>query len=80
MVQWQNPQLSSWSSDYQYVCFNDDCPYFVRGWSWMRSQFNVTASYRHRFDPETGENGPLPVWSPEALRSSIIQKKEALHV
>ncbi len=80
MVQWQNPQLSSWSSDYQYVCFNDDCPYFVRGWSWMQSQFNVTASYRYRFDPSTGENGPLPVWSPAALRSSIIQKKDAIHV
>jgi hypothetical protein len=79
MVQWQNPQLSSWSSDYQYVCFNDDCPYFVRGWGWMQSQFNVTASYRHRFDPSTGEDGPLPVWSSEALRSNIIQKKEAIH-
>ena len=80
MVQWENPQLSSWSSDYQYVCFNDDCPYFVRGWIWMQSQFNVTVSYRYRLDPSTGENGPLPVWSSEALRSNIIQKKEAIHV
>ena len=43
------------------------------GWEWMREQFNVNASYRHRQDPVTGEEGPLPVWSPEALREAIIQ-------
>jgi hypothetical protein len=39
----------------------------------MQSQFNVNASYRFRLEPLTGENGPLPVWSREALRSGIIQ-------
>ena len=34
----------------------------------MLQQYNVKASYRHRFDPETGEIGPLSVWSPEALK------------
>jgi hypothetical protein len=38
----------------------------------MREQFNVTASYRYRFDPATGERGPLPVWSNQALRTSIL--------
>jgi hypothetical protein len=73
MARWENPQLGSWSGEYQFVCFNDDCPYFVRGWNWMQSQFNVNVSYRFRLEPETGENGPLPVWSREALRSGIIQ-------
>jgi hypothetical protein len=73
MLRWENPQLGSWSGEYQFVCFNDDCPYFVRGWNWMKSQFNVNASYRFRLEPATGENGPLPVWSREALRSGIIQ-------
>jgi hypothetical protein len=39
----------------------------------MREQFHVNASYRHRLDPATGEEGPLPVWSPEALREAIIR-------
>jgi hypothetical protein len=73
MLRWENPQLGSWSGEYQFVCFNDDCPYFVRGWNWMKSQFNVNASYRFRLEPLTGENGPLPVWSKKALRSGIIQ-------
>jgi len=44
----------------------------VRGWAWMESHFQVKASYRYRLDPFTGEQGPLPVWSVEALRSQII--------
>jgi hypothetical protein len=73
MLRWANPQLSTWGGGFQYVCFNDECPYFVRGWGWMLSQFNVTASYRYRLDPVTQEAGPLPVWSKEALKSGIIR-------
>jgi hypothetical protein len=72
LVKWANPTLASWSGSFQYVCFSDECPYFVRGWAWMRDHFNVHASYRHRLDPMTGETGPLPVWSKDALRSSIL--------
>lgn len=72
LAKWENPDLNSWSGEYQFVCFNDECPYFTRGWNWMREQFNVNASYRYRFNPETGERGPLPVWSKEALRTSIL--------
>ncbi len=72
LSRWQNPEMSSWSGEFQFVCFNDECSYFVRGWTWMRSQFNVNVSYRHRLDPTTGETGPLPVWSGDALRSGIL--------
>ena len=76
---WANPQLVCWSGEYQYVCFNDECPYFQRGWDWMESHFHVKASYRHRVDPVTGESGPLPVWSREALRDHIIIEEEPTH-
>ena len=79
MQRWANPEGSSWSGAYQYVCFNDECPYFVRGWAWMEERYGVKASYRFRFDPETKESGPLPVWSAGDFRSSIIFDPEELH-
>jgi len=80
MIRWANPQMACWGGEYQYVCFNDDCPYFIRGWAWMESHFHVKASYRHRRDPQTGEIGPLPVWSKSALRDQILVEVEAAHV
>ncbi len=80
MLRWANPEASSWEGEFQYVCFNDDCPYYSRGWAWMESHYNLAVSYRYRLDPVTGEHGPLPVWSPEALRNQIIlDPEEATH-
>ncbi len=72
MRKWMPPAESSWGLYAQYVCFNDECPYYVKGWDWMKSQFKQKASYRHRYNPENEETGPLPVWSPSALKDGIV--------
>ena len=38
-------------------------------------KYNVRSSYRYRYDPGTGESGPIPVWSSEALKADIIQEE-----
>lgn len=76
MSQWQSTPELSWESDFQFVCFNDECPYYARGWEWMESQYHVHASYRHRLDPNSGKSGPLPVWSPQALKDRIIPDRD----
>jgi hypothetical protein len=73
MNKWQPPEDSTWTGALQYVCFNDECPYFKKGWNWMYEQFQQKASYRHRYNPSTGESGPLPVWSEKAMKNFIIE-------
>jgi hypothetical protein len=71
LLPWRSPDMTTWGGNVQYVCFNDACPYYRDGWDWMKTHYNVRASYRHRFDPATGERGPIAVWDKSALRDQI---------
>ena len=77
MSLWRPPIETNWGDHPQYVCFNDNCPYYIKGWDWMKSQYDQKVSYRHRYDPEADQSGPLPVWSVNALKNSIVDESEA---
>lgn len=74
MKKWQPPEGTTWGNHYQYICFNDNCPYYVKGWEWMLTKYQQKASYRHRYDPEADRSGPVPVWSVDALKDRIIEE------
>ena len=77
MSMWQPPQ-TPWEIDYNatllYVCFNDECTYFVKGWDWMWNTYHRYVSYRHMMDPASGETNPIPVSSYESLKDGIIEE------
>jgi hypothetical protein len=66
------PDAGGWDAPFHVACFNDDCPYFLRGWEWMESRYGVKASYRYRVDPTSGQPSPLAVWSSTALRDRVL--------
>lgn len=72
LLKWRPPANSTWDTEFQWVCFNDECPYYLRGWDHMFKTQNIKASYRYKKDPHTGSGGPLPCWSPEAHKDQII--------
>jgi hypothetical protein len=73
MKRWRTPANSTWQTEFLWVCFNDTCPYFVRGWDHMMNTQNVKASYRYSLNPEKGTSAPLPCWSHDAHKDHIIE-------
>ena len=76
LKKWLVPEDASWNEEFFYVCFNDDCSYYKRGWVWMKEQFGQEASYRYMINPNTGASSPLPVWSDSATREMIVEEDE----
>ncbi len=66
-----SPLDSSWGGEIHYVCFDDDCSYFIDSWNLLDSQGVENAGYRCRLDAR-GQCGPMPVWSKDALKDQII--------
>ncbi len=77
MALWQPPE-TPWEIDYNapllYVCFHDECDYFVRGARWCRRNGMRCATYRHSRNPANGAEGPLPVPTKWALRAGIVEE------
>ncbi|MFH1140066.1 MAG: ogr/Delta-like zinc finger family protein [Pseudomonadota bacterium] len=73
MKKFQTPGESSWGESLWYVCFNNDCSYYVRGWDHMMKTMKAVCSYRHRYNPDTGECGPMPVQSPTMGLTNIVE-------
>ena len=75
LKKWLVPEGATWTEEYFYVCFNDDCSYYKKGWEWMKEQYNQNASYRYAVNPRTGHPLQIPVWSDEATREMIVEEE-----
>lgn len=68
-----NPFCQTWDNEYMYICFNDSCPYYVRGWDHMDKEGNRGMSYRLMYNPQKDRCLPVPVPSPKALKEGIVE-------
>ena len=56
-----------WGTPFLWVCFNNDCALFAKGWQHMMENFGQLSSYRHMIEPESGTSGVIPAFSAEYL-------------
>lgn len=77
-----------WGSDVLFICLNDDCPLFAKGWEMIEEQYGHSASYRYMELPGSKEGNLMMVGNemafkgavvdPEALRSQNIRYQKEL--
>jgi SAM-dependent methyltransferase len=67
-----NPFCQTWDNDHMYICFNDACPYYVRGWDTMDEEGNRGMSYRLMYNPVKDRCSSIPVPSAAALKEGIV--------
>jgi SAM-dependent methyltransferase len=68
-----NPFSQTWDNEFMYICFNDVCPYYVRGWDHMAREMQKSVSYRLMYNPDRDYCLPIPVPSPFALKEGIVE-------
>lgn len=68
----ENPFACTWDNEFMYICFNDECSYYRRGWEFMNREGN-SGSYRLMYNPEKDICNPIPVPTANALKEGIIE-------
>jgi SAM-dependent methyltransferase len=76
LSKWAVPDdpFSTWCMEFLFICFNDECPYLVRGWRTMTEQGNGGWSYRYAYDPVDDSFMPMPIVSLHSLRDGIVSQ------
>lgn len=74
---WETPPFSfsdglGWGAPYLFVCFNDECTLYVRGWDNIQENYAHNASYRCMCYPGQKNFECIPVFSPMGGTGQII--------
>ena len=76
---WSTPSFNfsdglGWCTPFLYVCFNDECKFYVNSWKQMADQYGQDMGYRYMVHPDSGEASSIPCGSPEAMKGDIIDE------
>lgn len=66
MEKFDSRQLD-WGTPFLWVCQNNECPFFKKGWEHMMENYGQLVSYRYMVEPEGGQAGALPTFSRQYL-------------
>ena len=77
MKLWEVPPFTfsdglGWGTPYLYICFNDECPPYVKGWDDIQEKYSHNASCRCMCYPGTKQYEFIPVFSPVGATGQII--------
>jgi len=77
---WEVPPINvgdglGWGTPYLFLCFNDDCPLYQKGWDSMMDNYAQRASYRCFNYPGTTQFELIPVFSPMGGQGQLIDEQ-----
>lgn len=61
-----------WGSDVLFICLNDYCSLFLKGWQHIENQYGHHASYRYMELPGSKESNLMMVGNKDAFKASVI--------
>ncbi len=87
MTLWEVPSINfsdglGWQTPYLFICFNDDCSSYKKGWEHLQETMEAPASYRCIQEPGTTNFEYMPVFSPMGatggkLDDAVLIEQEA---
>ncbi len=61
-----------WGSEFLFVCLNDECPLFIKGWEYIENQYGHVGSYRYMEIPDSKESYNMMVVGKDAFTGSLV--------
>lgn len=80
MSLWEVPPIPvgeglGWGTPYLFICFNDECSLYVKGWANMEEGYGQTCSFRCLNYPGTAQFEIMPVFSATGGKGQIIDNQ-----
>ncbi len=67
-----------WCTPFLYVCFNDDCPPYVKGKKYLMEKYGQAASYRYMVYPDTGQEDTIVAVNPKLMEARLAAMRSKL--
>ncbi|MFO7762019.1 MAG: zinc ribbon domain-containing protein [Thermodesulfobacteriota bacterium] len=65
-----------WGSEIMFVCLNNECPPYVKGWQHIEEQYGHLGSYRHMKLPGEKKGEMMVVGSSEAFTGCVLDPEQ----